>query len=84
MLDLSDIRLGIAIKVPNFDFNINPIRLPDLPMFSLPNMPSVSLDLPGINILPSIPPLPDLPDLPSLPKIALPSLPPPPKLPKIF
>ncbi len=84
VLDLSDIRLGIAIKVPNFRFDINPIRLPDLPSLSLPDLPSLSLNLPGIPTLPAIPPLPDLPDLPSLPKIALPSLPPPPKIPKLF
>ncbi len=84
VLDLSDIRLGIAIKVPNFRFNINPIRLPNLPSLTLPRLPSLSLNLPGIPVLPAIPNLPDLPDLPSLPKIALPSLPPPPKLPKLF
>lgn len=84
VLDLSDIRFGIVVKVPDFRFNISPIRLPDLPLLSLPSLPNVTLNLPAIPTLPPIPTLPDLPDLPSLPTITLPSLPPPPKIPKIF
>ena len=84
VLDLSDIRLGMTISVPEFDFRINPIRLPNLPLINLPAMPSASLSLPALPILPAIPNLPDLPDLPSLPRIQFPNLPPPPKLPKIF
>ena len=84
ILDLSDIRLGILIRVPDFRFNITPIRLPDLPSLGLPGLPSLSLNLPGLPRIPSPPNLPDLPDLPSLPRISLPNLPPPPKLPKLF
>lgn len=83
ILDLSDVRLGFTVQVPEFDFQISPIRLPELPLLSLPAMPSASLSLPGLPTLPAIPALPDLPDLPSFPRIQLPSLPPPPKLPKI-
>ncbi len=83
-IDFSDIRFGILIRVPDFKFNINPIRLPDLPSLGLPGMPSLSISLPSLPILPALPSLPDLPDLPSLPRIALPNLPPPPKLPKLF
>lgn len=37
ILDLSDIQLGINISVPEFQFNLAPIKLPDLPDLSLPN-----------------------------------------------
>ncbi len=84
VLDLSDIRLAILISMPNFQFNLKPIRLPALPSLTLPRGPNVSLTLPSIPVLPAIPNLPDLPDLPALPTIKLPNLPPPPKLPKIL
>ena len=84
VLDLSDIRFGILIRMPEFQFNITPIRLPDLPSLGLPGLPSLSLSLPGLPTIPAPPSLPDLPDLPSLPNINLPNLPPPPKLPKLF
>lgn len=83
VLDLSDIQLGINISVPDFQFNLTPIKLPDLPSLSLPDF-SLGITLPSFPVLPPIPPLPDLPDLPSLPKLALPNLPPPPKIPKLF
>lgn len=35
ILDLSDIRFGIDIALPNFDPRISPIRLPDLPSLSI-------------------------------------------------
>ncbi len=82
ILDLSDVRLGFNISMPNFQFNLKPIRLPDLPSVTLPDLPSVTLG--PIPVLPPIPPLPDLPDLPAIPTIKLPNLPPPPKLPKIL
>lgn len=84
VLDLSDIRFGVIFRVPEFRFNISPIRLPNLPALSLPKMPTASLNL-GFNFdIPAPPNLPNLPDLPSLPKIKLPNLPAPPKLPKLF
>lgn len=43
ILDLSDVRLGILIAVPNFQFNLKPIRLPSIPSFSLPTGPGVTL-----------------------------------------
>jgi hypothetical protein len=84
VLDLSDVRFGIAISVPNFQFRLNPIRLPALPSLSLPRIPRLGFSLPSIPSLPPIPRLPDLPNLPSLPKVQLPNLPPPQKLPKLF
>jgi hypothetical protein len=59
VLDLSDIRFGVIFRVPEFRFNISPIRLPDLPALSLPKMPSASLNL-GFNL--------DIPAPPNLPK----------------
>lgn len=84
VLDLSDFRFAINVEVPNFTFNIMPIRLPNLPSLSLPSAPTLGLSFPALPLLPQIPNLPDLPELPSLPKISLPPLPPPPKLPKLF
>lgn len=84
VLDLSDFRFAIAVDVPDFKFNVTPIRLPDLPSLSLPDAPTGSLTLPALPTLPAIPDLPPLPQLPSLPRISLPPLPPPPKLPKVF
>lgn len=82
VLDLSDVRLGIVLAIPNFQFNLKPIRLPDIPDVSLPSGPNVNIL--GLDLLPPIPELPDLPDLPAIPVIKLPNLPPPPKLPKIL
>ena len=82
ILDLSDVRLGIVIAVPNFEFNLKPIRLPSIPSFSLPNLPGATIA--GLDLIPPLPDLPDLPDLPAIPKLQLPNLPPPPKLPKIL
>lgn len=82
ILDLSDVRFGITIAMPNFDPRISPIRLPALPGLAVGDL-SAGLNLPALGLLPPIPNLPDLPDLPSLPRIKLPNLPPPPKLPKI-
>lgn len=83
VLDLSDVRLGIDISVPDFNFRISPLRLPTLPNLSLPDSPSASFSLPTLPVLPALPSLPDLPELPSLPMVDLPDLPPPPKLPKL-
>lgn len=83
VLDLSDVQLGLHISVPEFQFKLTPIQLPNLPSLSLPNF-SAGLSLPSLPVLPPIPTLPDLPSLPSFPKLSLPNLPPPPKLPKIM
>lgn len=83
ILDLSDVRLGVDISLPNFNFRLSPVKLPSLPNLSLPNSPSASFSLPTLPVLPALPNLPDLPELPSLPTVKLPDLPPPPKLPKI-
>lgn len=83
VLDLSDVRLGIDISVPDFNFRISPLRLPTLPNLSLPDSPNANFSLPTLPVLPALPSLPDLPELPSLPMVDLPDLPPPPKLPKL-
>lgn len=84
VLNLSDVRLAMSVKVPEFVFNIRPIRLPNLPELGLPGAPTANLELPKLDVIPPPPILPELPDLPSLPRIQFPNLPPPPKLPKLF
>ena len=84
ILDLHDVRFGVVLSVPNFEFNLRPIRLPSLPQLTLPSGPNASLTLPTLDIIPPLPSLPDLPNLPAIPTIKLPNLPPPPKIPKIF
>ena len=86
ILDLHNIRAGLNILVPEFNFKPVPINLPQLPDLILPDVPdiSVKITLPQIPTLPSLPDLPELPDLPSLPEIKLPDLPPPPTIPKLF
>lgn len=84
VVDLHNIRLGLRILMPEFDFHISPIVLPHLPRLALPSVPSLGIGLPTIPAPPMFPKLPDLPDLPSLPTIKLPDLPPPPKIPKLF
>ncbi len=41
VLDLSDIRLGFNINVPDFKFNVKPLRLPSLPSLNLPDSPTI-------------------------------------------
>jgi len=88
IIDLHNIRAGLNITMPEFNFNVKPIVLPQLPDLILPSTPSLWLDikfsLPNIWTLPSLPELPDLPELPSLPSVKLPDLPPPPTVPKLF
>lgn len=74
----------MTFRVPDFRFNISPIRLPNLPSVRLPDMPTASLKFDLNFDIPAPPNLPNLPDLPSLPNIRLPNLPTPPKLPKLF
>lgn len=84
ILDLHNIRLGLRILMPEFDFHVSPFVLPHLPNLRLPNVPGLGIGLPTLPAPPNFPKLPDLPDLPSLPTIKLPDLPPPPKIPKLF
>lgn len=83
VLDLHNIRAGLDITLPEFNITTRPILLPSLPRLSLPDTPSWSLQLPELDILPTME-IPDLPDLPSLPSIELPDLPPAPSLPKLL
>jgi hypothetical protein len=84
VLDLSDIRMGLSVSLPEFQLVPVPISVPTLPRLTLPRSPSATFSFGRIYRLPPIPPLPDLPDMPSLPRVTLPDLPPPPKLPKMF
>jgi hypothetical protein len=86
IMDLHNIRAGLTISLPEFNFGTRPILLPDLPNLKLPDVPNVSINLKeslSIPILPTIE-IPELPDLPALPTVELPNLPPPPTLPKMF
>jgi len=87
ILDLHNIKWGITILLPNFDFTTEPIVLPDLPELRLPEVWNLNLgldiELPDIPLLPELE-LPTLPDLPSFPEILLPNLPPAPKVPDLF
>lgn len=84
ILDLHNVRLGLHILLPEFNYSVRPIILPKLPKLLLPNTPFLGFKFPSIPVLPALPPLPDLPNLPSLPSIDLPDLPPPPTIPKLF
>lgn len=86
IIDLHNIRAGINILIPEFDFKPVPIVLPNLPDLYLPDTPNlkINISLPQIPLLPALPELPDLPEIPSLPDVKLPDLPPPPKIPKLF
>lgn len=83
ILDLHNIRAGMTIYMPDFEMNLRPIVLPDLPELHLPDLPNANLNLPALPLLPRFT-IPELPELPSLPTIELPDLPPPPKIPKLF
>jgi hypothetical protein len=87
ILDVHNIRWGIAISIPVFEVDYEPLVLPDLPALKLPEVPSIELlaelEIPTLPTLPEIE-LPELPDLPTLPQVKLPNLPPAPQLPKIF
>lgn len=82
IIDLHNIKAGITIFLPDFNFNFRPIIPPLLPKLYLPDA-AIDIDLPELPELPQID-LPDLPDIPVLPKIELPNLPSPPKIPEIF
>ena len=70
--------------MPQYTITTTPIVLPHPPKLLLPDVPSLTIRLPGIPQLPQLPDLPDLPEIPSLPSITLPDLPPPPTIPKLF
>ena len=83
VLDLHNVRAGMSIYLPDFNFNLRPIVLPTLPNLTLPDIPSLDLTIPDLPILPEFE-IPDLPEFPTLPSVELPDLPPPPKIPKLF
>ncbi len=83
ILDLSNIRAGLTVYLPDFNISPRPIVLPTAPRLVLPDLPSANITLPELPILPRYE-LPEMPELPSLPSVDLPDLPPPPKIPKLF
>lgn len=87
ILDLHNIKWWITILLPEFDFSLQPLVLPDLPELHLPELSdldiNLDIDLPDIPLLPEIN-FPELPDLPSFPEIKLPNLPPAPTVPSLF
>jgi uncharacterized repeat protein (TIGR01451 family) len=83
ILDLHNIRAGMTIYMPDFQMNMRPIVLPNLPNLALPRVPSAWFTLPALPTLPRFT-IPELPELPSLPSVELPDLPPPPKIPALF
>lgn len=87
VLDLHNIRIGMDVYVPDFQFSPRPLVLPTLPDLVLPDSldlnAGVGIGLPEIPVLPTLE-FPEMPDLPSLPTVELPDLPPPPTIPKLF
>lgn len=85
-VDLSNINIGLDIKLPKFNFTTHPVPLPDLP--DIPAPPEFGLKV-NFNLNFDIPLLPAPPELPELPsfipniKMKLPLLPPAPRIPKL-
>ena len=86
VVDLSNIQTGVDILWPDVVFRPEPIKLPNIPTFTLPEViPDIAIDLPDLelgfdpNALPTLV-LPELPDLPELPLPELPDLPRPPRI----
>ncbi|MFH1218449.1 MAG: FG-GAP-like repeat-containing protein [Candidatus Peregrinibacteria bacterium] len=88
VFDVSQLKTGVKIIWPDIVFQPQPIKLPDLPYITVPDLlPDVAFEIPGLDGL-SIPKIPDfsmpkLPDLPPLPLPQLPDLPRPPKIPQL-
>jgi hypothetical protein len=97
-VDLSSIRLGMDVVLPNIHFVPKSITLPTLP--ELPRPPTVNINLTAsagvlknadgsISKIPTVPQLPAPPRLPELPsfipsiELNLPTLPPAPKVPRL-
>ncbi len=80
-MDFSQIQTGLKILWPDLKFRPEPVIFPKLPRIQLPDIPTLTIVLPDIPVLPDPPGLPVLPDLPALPFPSLPDIPPPPKVP---
>ena len=83
VLDLHNVRVGIDIVLPDFNFNQRPIIIPQLPPLDLSGGFWANIHIPSIPILPDFQ-IPELPLLPDIPNIQLPNIPPAPQLPKIL
>ncbi|MFA5828967.1 MAG: S-layer homology domain-containing protein [Candidatus Gracilibacteria bacterium] len=83
-LDLSQVKTGLKILWPDVKFIPERLILPKIPRLILPDLPTLTLNLPEIPVIPGPPKINlDLPDLPPLPLPSLPDIPPPPKVPGI-
>ncbi len=82
-LDLTQIKGGVTIPVPKPDIRFVPVIFPKVPRLSLPDSPSLGIDLPGIPLIPKISAVPPVPPFPEIPIIELPDLPPPPRIPDL-
>jgi hypothetical protein len=52
ILDLHDIRAGLRILMPVFNFRFVPLVLPQLPRLYLPDVPTLTITLPKIPVIP--------------------------------
>lgn len=82
--DLSQIQTGLKVLWPDVKFIPEQIILPKIPRITLPDVPTLTINLPQLPVLPDPPTLPELPDLPPIPVPELPDLPMPPKIPELM
>lgn len=93
VFDISQIQTGVEIVWPDLVFKPEPLKLPQLPTITLPDvLPDVTIEIPielenfvipdWLENFPTFE-MPNFPDLPPLPVPQLPDLPRPPKIPKI-
>ncbi|MFA5948473.1 MAG: hypothetical protein WC806_05945, partial [Candidatus Gracilibacteria bacterium] len=83
VFDVSNFYPGIKIIWPDLTFQPEYIKLPHLPIISVPDIPFFEIKIPSWLLDIQLPDLPDLPDLPPLPIPFLPDLPRPPMIPKL-
>ncbi len=83
ILDLHNIRVGLNIKLPEFNINHRPLVIPRIPNLELPSRPNVKVEIPNLPLLPELE-IPELPEIPAIDTFDLPDLPEAPKLPKIL
>ena len=80
IIDLSDVQLWITVNIPEINFRVREVYIPNL---DLPTLWFWNLNLPMLKIPPFDLKLPELPEIPAVEIPKLPDLPPPPKLPEL-
>ncbi len=83
ILDLHNVRVGLNVVLPDFNFNPRPLVLPRIPTLDLPSDPTITVDIPAMPLLPELD-IPDLPRLPDIPTLDLPNIPQAPQIPKVL